>query len=63
MYPPGICDWGWIWRPFDHLIIDGYLDITVRVNLRLQSRRDVKTAATVGALRVPPEKPRPPRAV
>lgn len=62
MYP-SFLDWGWIWRPFDHLVINGYSDIVVQVNLRLQSQRDRKTAATVGATRVPPEKPRPPRAV
>lgn len=61
MYP-SMYYWGWIWRPFD-LISAVLLDIVVQVNLRLRSQRDVKTAATVGATRVPPEKPRPPRAV
>ncbi len=45
------------------VISDRVLDINTNVFLRLQSQRDRKTAATVGVLRVPPEKPRPPRAV
>lgn len=61
MYP-SIIDWGWFWHPFD-LISFRLSDIVVQDNLRLQSQRARKTAATVGATRVPPEKPRPPRAV
>lgn len=61
MYP-GFLNWGWVWRPFD-LISFRLTDIVAKDNLRLQSQRDRKTAATVGATRVPPEKPRPPRAV
>lgn len=61
MYP-SIIGWSWFWYPFD-LILFRFSDIVVQDNLRLQSQRDRKTAATVGATRVPPEKPRPPRAV
>lgn len=56
---PSFCGWGYSWRPFD-LVSFVLLDINTKINLRLQSQRDSKTAATVGVLRVPPEKPRPP---
>lgn len=57
MYPRFVI-WGWFWRPFDVISIV-LLDIVAKITLRLQSQRDSKTAATVGATRVPPEKPRP----
>lgn len=59
---PSFLGWGYFWRPFDIISIR-LLDIEAKDNLRLQSQRDRRAAAAVGAPVSVPEKPRPPCAV
>lgn len=52
-------DWGKLWSAYD-LVSFITVGIIENCAIGLQTSRAVRTAATVGLIYVPPEKPRPP---